>query len=225
MRIKLASIAVLTAVFVSFISPLMAQVSPPEVAPPALPELTPDLLAKSQLGAQWMAAFALLMGGIAAVAGIDRYLKTKQWQRRELARNVVADFTRKRAIRNVSEILDFEEYRQFEIRLPDSDQPLRFEATDERLKRALRSHDQMVKTRQGLNILTQLSNQPGKMAENMTRVLHKYRDEEFVIELTLRDWFDEFLGALEACDNAIVANIVTAEDLEPFIVYWVRVIG
>ena len=225
MRIKLASIAVLTAVFVSFILPLMAQVSPPEVATPPLPELTPDLLAKSQLGAQWMAAFALLMGAIAAVAGIDRYLKTKQWQRRELARTVVADFTRKRAIRNISEILDFEEYRQFEIRLPDSDQLVRFEAHDERLKRALRSHDQMVKTRQGLNILTHMSHQPGKMAENMTRVLQKYRDEEFVIELTLRDWFDEFLGALEACDNAIVAGIVTAEDLEPFIIYWVRVIG
>ncbi|MGD1928764.1 MAG: hypothetical protein ACFB12_07620 [Leptolyngbyaceae cyanobacterium] len=225
MRIKLASIAVLTAVFVSFISPLMAQVSPPEVAPPPLPELTPDLLAKSQLGAQWMAAFALLMGGIAAVAGIDRYLKTKQWQRRELARSVVEDFTRKPAIRNVTDILDFEEYRQFEVRLPDSDQSVRFEATDERLQRALRSHDQMVKTRQGLNLLTHMSNQPGKMAENMTRVLQKYRDEEFVIELTLRDWFDEFLGALEACDNAIVAGIVTAEDLEPFIIYWVRVMG
>ena len=192
MRIKLASIAVLTAVFVSFISPLMAQVSPPEVAPPPLQELTPDLLAKSQLGAQWMAAFALLMGGIAAVAGIDRYLKTKQWQRRELARSVVEDFTRKPAIRNVTDILDFEEYRQFEVRLPDSDQSVRFEATDERLQRALRSHDQMVKTRQGLNLLTHMSNQPGKMAENMTRVLQKYRDEEFVIELTLRDWFDEF---------------------------------
>ena len=207
MRIKLASIAVLTAVFVSFISPLMAQVSPPEVAPPPLPELPPHLLAKSQLGAQWMAAFALLMGGIAAVAGIDRYLKTKQWQRRELARSVVEDFTRKPAIRNVTDILDFEEYRQFEVRLPDSDQSVRFEATDERLQRALRSHDQMVKTRQGLNLLTHMSNQPGKMAENMTRVLQKYRDEEFVIELTLRDWFDEFLGALEACDNAIVAGI------------------
>ena len=109
MRIKLASIAVLTAVFVSFISPLMAQVSPPEVATPPLPELTPDLLAKSQLGAQWMAAFALLMGAIAAVAGIDRYLKTKQWQRRELARTVVADIKRKRDIRNITEIIDFEE--------------------------------------------------------------------------------------------------------------------
>lgn len=184
-----------------------------------------EILFDSQLGAQWMAAFSLLMGSIAAVAGIDRYLKDKQWKRRELARTVVEKFANRKSIRNVSDILDFEEYRLFEVRLPSNDQVIRFEATDERLRRALRSHDQMVKTRKGLNTLTQMSEQPGKMDDNTARVLQKYRDEEFVIELTLRNWFDEFLGALEACENAIEAGIVTAEDLKPFIYYWVQVIS
>ncbi|MGF1458949.1 MAG: hypothetical protein ACFBSG_07965 [Leptolyngbyaceae cyanobacterium] len=220
-----------TSVLIAFSSGLGLPLGAHAISPPPsgtvaqASRLSPEILAQSQLGAQWMAAFALLMGAIAAVAGIDRYLKDKQWQRRELARSVVEEFTRKKAIRNVADILDFEEYRLFELRLPNSDRVIQFEANDERLKRALRSHDQMVKTRRGLNLLTQMSQQPGKMDENTARVLQRYRDEEFIIELTLRDWFDEFLGALEACENAIEARIVTAEDLEPFIIYWVRVIG
>lgn len=186
--------------------------------------LTPEKILIAQLATQWLAAIALLLGAIAAVVGINRYQRHKLWQRRELARSVVEEFTRKKAIRNVADILDFEEYRIFEARLPD-DRLIRFEATDARLKRALRSHDQMTKTRQGLNTLTQMGQQAGKMDENTARVVQRYRDEEFEIELILRDWFDQFLGALEACENAIEAGIVTAQDLKPFILYWVQVIG
>ncbi|MDB9528634.1 lipase family protein [Oscillatoria sp. CS-180] len=229
MGIKLASTAFALLAFslISLTIPLVAAAET-SLGSAVLAQSAPtfeEVLIQSQLGAQWMAAFALLMAAIAAVAGIDRYLKDKQWKRRELARSVVEDFTRRKAIRNVADILDFEEYRLFETRLPEDDRLIRFEATDERLQRALRSHDQMVKTRRGLNILTQMAEQPGKMDENTVRVLEKYRDEEFVLELTLRDWFDEFLGALEACENAIVAGIVTAEDLKPFIYYWVQVIS
>jgi hypothetical protein len=227
MGIKRAS----TIFFGSLAIGLASPFAPPAFTPaPTIPmvaqtqQLTPERLAQSQLGAQWVAAFALLMGAIAAVAGIDKYLKHKQWERRELARSVFEEFARKKAVRNVSDILDFEEYRLFEARLPD-DRIIRFEATDARLKRALRSHDQMTKTRQGLKMLTHMSSQPGKMDDNTIRVVEKYRDEEFEIELILRDWFDEFLGAFEACENAIQSGIVTAEDLKPFILYWVQVIG
>lgn len=227
MGIKLASSSLLGAFGLGLMVPFAAQamtgVSPNLAGQGA--RLTPEILAKSQLGAQWMAAFALLMGAIAAVAGIDRYLKDKRWERRELARTMFEEFARKKAIRYVADILDFEEYRTFEVRLPD-ERLVRFEATDERLKRALRSHDQMVKTRKGLNVLTQMSRQqPTKMDENTVRVFQQYRDEEFIIELTLRDWFDQFLSAFEACENAILAGLVTAEDFEPFLIYWVRVIG
>ena len=188
--------------------------------------LTPEVVIKSQLGAQWLAAFALLMGAIAAVAGVDRYIKNQRWERRDLARRMFEEFTRCEAVRNVADILDFEEYRTFEVHLPTNGQVVRFEATDERLKRALRSHKQMVKTRQGLNMLAHMNRQqPDKMDENTVRVLQQYRDEEFIIELTLRDWFDEFLSAFEACENAIQSGLVTAEDLEPYIIYWVRVIS
>lgn len=166
------------------------------------------------------------MGAIAAVAGVDRYIKNQRWERRDLARRMFEEFARREAVRNVADILDFEEYRVFEVRLPTDGQVVRFEATDERLKRALRSHDQMVKTRQGLNMLGQMNRQqPDKMDENTVRVLQQYRDEEFVIELTIRNWFDEFLSAFEACENAIKSGLVTAEDLEPYIIYWVRVIS
>lgn len=226
MGIKLASASLLGAFGWGLALPLAAQaLAPPTALVAQGAQLTPEMVAKSQLGAQWLAAFALLMGAIAAVAGIDRYLKDKRWERRELARTMYEDFARKKAIRNVADILDFEEYRTFEVRLPGDDRRVQFEATDERLQRALRSHDQMVKTRKGLNLLTRMSQQPGRMDENMLRVLQRYRDEEFIIELTLRDWFDQFLHAFEDCEHAIQAGLVTAEDFEPFIIYWVRIIG
>ncbi len=166
----------------------------------------------------------MLAGAVAVVGGIDQYIRHKKWERRELARSVFEQFAQRKSIRNVADILDFEEYRLFEVRLP-GDRLVRFEATDERLKRALRSHDQMCKTREGLNLLTQMSHQPGKMDESTIRVLQKYRDEEFEIELILRDWFDDFLSALEACEHAIQAGIVTAEDLKPFVLHWVQLIA
>jgi hypothetical protein len=232
MGIKQVSTTLLASFCIGLAMPLAASAvtnlqvpAQPQAVLAQSPQLTPELLAKSQLGAQWLAAFALLMGSIAAVAGIDRYLKQKQWERRELARSVVEEFGRKRAIKNVADILDFEEYRLFTVRLPD-ERLVRFEATDERLKRALRSHDQMEKTRQGLNLLTYMSQHSGNnVDENWLRAIQKYRDEEFEIELILRSWFDDFLGALEACENAIEAGIVAAEDLKPFILYWVQVIG
>ncbi|NER81620.1 MAG: lipase family protein [Leptolyngbya sp. SIO1D8] len=188
------------------------------------PEINQRILAQSQLVAQWLAAFALLGGAIAAITGIDQYRKQCKWRRREHARHLIEMMSRREAIQNIAAILDYEEYRTFEVRLSNG-QILQFEATDERLKRALRSHAQMVKTRQGIKMLSQVSAQPGKMDEGTARILQRYRDEEFVIELTLRDWFDDFLGALESCNNSIEAGLVTAEDLKPFIFYWLQVIS
>ncbi len=228
MRIQQASTSFLVLSVLGLAVPLVGQAAAPAIAQSLVAQSTsqldPDAVVMSQIGAQWLAAFALLMGAIAAVAGIDRYLKHKRWERRELARSVFEEFARKKAVRNIADILDFEEYRVFEARLP-GDRIVRFEATDARLKRALRSHDQMTKTREGLNMLTSMSSQPGKMDENTIRVFEKYRDEEFEIELVLRDWFDQFLGAFEACENAIESGIVTAEDLKPFVIYWVQVIA
>lgn len=205
---------------------LLAQFQSPDTEPPVLETdvaLSPAKLIQLQLLAQWAGAFALIGGAIAAIAGIDGYLKHHKWQRRELTRSVIEKFSQKPAIRHVANILDYEEYRSFQVQLPTGD-IVWFEATDERLKRALRSHGQMVKTSQGLQMLA-VSAQNGKMDEHTAQIFQQYREEEFVIELTLRDWFDEFLGALEACNNAIEAKIVTAEDLKPFIGYWIKVIG
>ncbi|MEM0981514.1 MAG: lipase family protein, partial [Cyanobacteria bacterium P01_H01_bin.58] len=166
---------------------------------------------------------ALLGGVITAAAGIRQYIDQSKRQRRERARSVVQEFSFLESIRNVSDILDYEEYRTFKTTLRDG-RTIHFEATDGRLKRALRPHGEMLKTQQGIKMLSQLSAQ-GKMDENTARVLQKYRDEEFAIELALRSWFDDFLGALEAANNAIEAGIVNGEDIKPFVLYWIRVIG
>ena len=227
MGTKLAFTTLLVSFCIGVAAPTIASGSPLNNIRMALAQslqLNQESISQWQLGAQWVATFALLSGAIAAVVGIDRYLKNHKWQRRELARRVVEEFSHKKAIRYIADILDYEEYRLLTLKLSDG-RIIRFEATDERLKRALRSHGQMVKTRQGIRMLSQISNQPGKMDENTAHLLQKYRDEEFAIELTLRAWFDEFLGALEHCNNAITARIVTADDLRPFIIHWIEVIG
>lgn len=230
MGLKLASTTLLASLCIgataaaAAISPLNAAETVAETVVVPRPQLSEEFLVQAQLGAQWIAALALLGATIAAAAGIDQYLKNHKWQRRELARRVVEEFSRKESIRNIADILDCEEYRPLTLHLPDG-RIIRFEATDDRLKRALRSHGQMVKTRQGIKMLSQLNAQSGRMDENTTRLFQRYRDEEFIIEITLRAWFDDFLGALEHCQNAINAGIVTADDLRPFIIYWIQVIG
>ncbi|MEL6385252.1 MAG: hypothetical protein AAFQ89_22860, partial [Cyanobacteria bacterium J06626_18] len=193
---KLASTTLLAAICVGTAAPAIAGAMVPDVSivsqaltypePGVLAQqtapATPERLAKSYLGAQWIAAFSLLGGAIATIAGIDGYLKRQKWQRRELARSTVEDFACREAIRNVAQILDYEEYRYFEVTL-STGQIVQFEATDDRLKRALRSHDQMVKTHQGLKILGQANAQTGKMSDMTAQVFERYRDEEFVIEL------------------------------------------
>ncbi len=227
MGIRLASTTLLASFCIGLATPALATITPPVPIPTFVGQATQvsvDSLAKWQVGAQWIAALALLGGAISATAGINQYIDQSKRQRREQARKVVQEFASLESIRNVSDILDYEEYRLFTTTLPDG-RPIQFEANDARLKRALRSHGEMLKTRHGIKMLSQISAQPGKMDENTARVFQKYRDEEYVIELALRSWFDDFLGALEAADNAIEAGIVNAEDIKPFVLYWVRVIS
>ncbi|MBE9159429.1 lipase family protein [Nodosilinea sp. LEGE 06152] len=172
-----------------------------------------------------LASLSLMGGAFVALIWLHLYQQQRRWQRVELARQEVKSFRERTAVKNVLDILDYEEYRTFYINHPKDGRLIDFEATDYRLRRALRSHDQMVKMRSGLDEIKRLASQSQAIAPKTLELVQQYDNEEFVIEVTLRDWFDSFLGGLEYFEIMIESGLVTAEEIKPFIIYWIRLIG
>ncbi|MBD0267981.1 MAG: lipase family protein [Cyanobacteria bacterium Co-bin8] len=174
----------------------------------------------------WLIAASLAGGALIALTWLHLYQQQRWRQRIELARQETKAFRAQEAVRNVLDILDYEEYRTFYVKHPQDGRLLTFEASDDLLRRALRSHDQMVKTRQGLDEIKQLTaQQPDAIDAKTVAVFKRYETEEFVIEIILRDWFDSFLGGLENFDTLIEAGLISASELKPFVIHWIKLIG
>lgn len=172
-----------------------------------------------------LASLSLAGGAFIALTWLHIYQQQRRWQRVELARQEVKAFRERQSVKNVLDILDYEEYRTFYINHPEDNRLISFEATDYRLRRALRSHDQMVKMRNGLDEIKRLASQNNAIAPKTLELVQQYDSEEFIIEITLRDWFDSFLGGLEYFEIMIESGLVTAEEIKPFIIYWINLIG
>lgn len=172
-----------------------------------------------------LASLSLAGGAFIALTWLHVYQQQRRWQRVELARQEVKAFRERQAVKNVLDILDYEEYRTFYINHPEDGRLIGFEATDYRLRRALRSHDQMVKMRNGLDEIKRLATQNTAIAPKTLELVQRYDSEEFIIEIALRDWFDSFLGGLEYFEIMIESGLVTAEEIKPFIIYWINLIG
>lgn len=170
----------------------------------------------------WLGALA---AGLLVILGLRLYEQQRRWQRIELARHEVKAFRERDAVRRVIDILDYEEYRTFYITHPRDGRRIGFEAHDGRLRRALRSHDQMVKTRRGLDELSRIAVAGSGLSPETLAIVKRYEDEEFLIEITLRDWFDSFLGGLEYFEIMISSGLVNADEIKPFIIYWVQLLG
>jgi hypothetical protein len=196
--------------------------------------LIDQLLSRSLLSEQtrlwlsipyWLAGGGLAVGALAAIIWLDVHRQQRRWQRVNFARQQAQAFQAQPGVKNVLDILDYEEFRTFYAQHPKTGETLCFEAHDDRLKRALRSHAQMVKTRRGLDDIERLAQTADNIDEQTLAIVRQYDDEEFVIELILRGWFDNFLVGLENFEDLISSGLVTAEELKPFIIYWIQIIG
>ncbi|MFQ4137613.1 lipase family protein [Nodosilinea sp. PGN35] len=172
-----------------------------------------------------LASLSLAGGAFIALTWLHMYQQQRRWQRVELARQEVKAFRERPAVKHVLDILDYEEYRTFYINHPADGRLIGFEANDYRLRRALRSHDQMVKMRSGLDEIKRLASQSNAIAPKTLELVEQYDTQEFIIEVTLRDWFDSFLGGLEYFEIMIESGLVMAEEIKPFIIHWIRLIG
>lgn len=197
---------------------------------------TAELIAQAESGryrgsalemtAFWVIGISLAGGAIVGWVWLHLYQRHRQWLRAELARQEAKAFRERESVRNVLDILDYEEYRTFYINHPEDGRLIRFEAHDDRLKRALRSHDQMTKMRRGLDEIKRLAAIGNNQVNPKTlEIFQQYEDEEFIIEIALRDWFESFLGGMEYFELMIESGLVSAEDLKPFILYWIQLIG
>jgi hypothetical protein len=173
----------------------------------------------------WLVGVSLAAGTFIALTWLHLYQQQRRWQRVNLARREVKAFQENPAVKNVLDILDYEEFRTFCVHHPETGKRLCFEANDYRLQRALRSHDQMEKTRRGLDEINRLAAETSSIDANTLAIVQKYEQEEFAIELALRSWFDTFLDGLEYFEDLITSKLVTAEEIKPFIIYWIKLIG
>ena len=173
----------------------------------------------------WLASLSVAAGALIALFWLHLYQQQRHWQRVQLARQEVKAFRQRPAVKKVLDILDYEEYRTFYLTHPEDGRLISFEANDARLRRALRSHDQMVKMRNGLDEIKRLATDATAVPAKTLALVEQYDQDEFWIEITLRDWFDSFLGGLEYFETLIESGLVRPDEIKPFIIYWVRLIG
>jgi hypothetical protein len=180
----------------------------------------------------WGGSPTLLVAGLIGVGGLllaaawlGAYQRRQRWQRVELVRQEVKAFRERPEIKHVLDILDYEEYRTFYVNHPEDGRRIGFEASDDRLRRALRSHNQMVKMRAGLDEIKHLAAQSNAIAPKTLELVRQYDNQEFVIEVALRDWFDSFLSGLEYFETMIESGLTTTDEIKPFIIYWLQLIG
>ncbi|MGF1567660.1 MAG: hypothetical protein ACFCVD_06270 [Nodosilinea sp.] len=209
-----------------------APTAPPvvEPAPVAVPQGPTEAVASPPLvlGLSpwlWLASLGLAIGALIALNWLHLYQQQRRWRRVELARAEAKAFRERQSVKNVLDILDYEEYRSFYINHPEDGRLITFEANDFRLRRALRSHDQMVKTRRGLDEIKRLSDESEVINPQTLEIVKQYEGQEFFIEITIRDWFDSFLGGLEYFEILIDSGLVSTEEMKPFIIYWLQLIG
>jgi predicted lipase len=164
---------------------------------------------------EWVMAVSAFIMALAALSAVAQYYEQQRWKRIEFIRSIIKDFENNPAIANVLSIIDFEEFREFPLTLPGREDCIFFEPKDYRLRNALQPHSAAIQRKRDVEVLKEMGD----------RDRYKQELKEYLIEVTLRDWFDEFLGGLASFEYYIKSKLITADELRPYILYWIRLIG
>ncbi len=153
-----------------------------------------------------------LVGGAGAIAlGVYRYNRNENWHRLEFLRKAVKEFEQDPEIWKALKILDFEEYRDYDTTY--NGDRLIFRVTDQQLCNALATHNVRVRKQ-----------------KEMDRLRHQHSlddaaEKTYLIETTLRDWFNKMLNGLEHFGYLLESGMFGVEDLRPWMSYWIRLIA
>jgi len=194
------------------------------IAPPAAPALaqTPTAPVVSQVSdevleietaktlAQWVIGLGFMAGAIALSAGVYQYRRSKRWERIEFLRKAVKEFESDPDIWTALKILDSEEYRDYTI--TTGDKTLTFQATNELLYAALSSHKDRIDQKRQFDAL-QKSIPDGPALE------------QYQMTSAIRDWFNKMLNGLEHFGYFVESGLFTANEIRPWMIYWIRLIA
>lgn len=188
-----------------------------ELQTPSYPTEPNDLANQRQqfLLVQGLFAAAIGLSSLALVHGVRSYSKHHKQQRLEFLRSSIREFENDPDISQALKILDFEEYRSYHNNgYPGiSREATTFQVTDNLLSRALADDEYRQYQR---TLLEKLSHDD----ENYQSAMQDYYAETMV-----RDWFNKMLNALEHFSHLVEAEVFTAKEVKPWLLYWVRLIA
>ncbi len=131
--------------------------------------------------------------------GLKRYSRDQTWRRNEFVAKEMKDFTTDVMVRNVMSILDWGS-RYVELFPGKSNYDERFVKVDRQiLKSALQYHK--------------------------FKTTEPIKDRYTRTEVAIRDNFDCFLSYFERFDHFIEADLITHDELKPYLQYWVDTIS
>ncbi|MEM8804994.1 MAG: lipase family protein [Cyanobacteria bacterium P01_G01_bin.38] len=214
------------------------QAESPSASPIVQAPNSPPTPAETQfLRSQTLFSVGILLSALALAYGVYEYTRYHRWQRLEFLRRAVLEFEGDTEIRNALKILDFEEYRDYQLpesplvqsptQPPTASTPLAstvflapttfasttFKVNETRLMAALAGHDRRARAKKELD---------EKRAQNE---LSQDAVTEYQIETALREWFNKMLNGLEHFGYFIESDLCTYKEMKPWLLYWVRLIG
>ncbi len=163
--------------------------------------------------ANWLTPLGLFLIGGAVSWGVFRYAQQQQWKRIEFLRQALKEFEDDPDTKKALKILDFEEYRDYQIDSPTHGKPFAFHVTDELLCNALADHDHRARRKQQLAHHEDIS------------TLDPAALRQYQIETALRDWFNKLLNGLEHFGYFLESGLFTQAELRPWMNYWIKLIG
>lgn len=139
------------------------------------------------------------IGGIILfIIGFRRYKKDQTWKRYQFVANEIESFNKDAVVRNAMFMLDWG-LRYIELFPDKPDYNERFEKVDREIfKAALQVHE--------------------------LREAHAGKMRFTPTEVAIRDTFDHFLSYFEKFYQFVEAGLITPEELEPYLRYWVDTI-
>jgi hypothetical protein len=219
-----------------------AQANNPQIRKSQLDQSLPEILS-TELAPfiAWLTPISLLLIGGALSWGAARYTRQQQWQRLEFLRQAVKEFESDPEIKKALKILDFEEYRDYQIDAPPGHETFSFRITDQVLCNALADHSHrtrrkhQLERRQALEKASALgmakdgdkaaAKDISRQGTENTAQLDLVTLRQYQIETALRDWFNKLLNGLEHFGYFIESGLVTQKELRPWMNYWVKLIG
>lgn len=167
---------------------------------------------QSQMMTQWVVAVSVALAALSLLAAAAQYKSKNRWHRIDFLRQAVRQFEQDPDIWKALKILDFEEYRDYEITYRD--RPISFRVNNDLLCAALATHEERIKRKQKLD---ELLKQEGQLDERYF--------EQYQIETAIRDWFNKMLNGLEHFGYFIESGLFTANEIRPWMIYWIRLIA